>query len=175
MSTVPSDGRGQWTVRDFSRTDGTAPRPSVPSCPWTDGDFAVRPRPQWSRTDGTVDFTGFNHSSPGQFTNLGYCPITRLAVSYLSFKGLCSLIRGVNPLCCASYREACIFDFNRNFIGFLFLESDTTPDTRREFNDLRVLHIPRKSRIILIKRHHVSLSDNRFVYRMRYNLEMHNH
>jgi len=117
----------------------------------------------------------FNHSSPGQCTNLGYCLITRHAVSYLSFKGLCPLIRGTNPPCCASYREACIFDFNRNFIGFPFFESDTTPDTRREFNDLRVMHIPRKSRIILIKRHHVSLSDNRFVYRMRYNLEMHIH
>jgi len=31
MSTVPSDGRGRWAVRDFSRTDGTAPRPSVSS------------------------------------------------------------------------------------------------------------------------------------------------
>jgi len=31
MSTVPSDGRGRWAVQDVPRTDGTAPRPSVPS------------------------------------------------------------------------------------------------------------------------------------------------
>ena len=37
MSTVPSDGRGRWAVRDFPRTDGTAPRPSVPSLLHNDG------------------------------------------------------------------------------------------------------------------------------------------
>jgi len=40
ISTVPSDGRGRWAVRDFSRTDGTAPRPSVPSLLHNDGPTA---------------------------------------------------------------------------------------------------------------------------------------
>ncbi|KAF8245020.1 hypothetical protein K440DRAFT_646588 [Wilcoxina mikolae CBS 423.85] len=37
ISTVPSDGRGRWAVRDFPRTDGTAPRPAVPSLLHNDG------------------------------------------------------------------------------------------------------------------------------------------
>jgi len=37
ISTVPSDGRGRWAVRDFPKTDGTAPRPSVPSLLHNDG------------------------------------------------------------------------------------------------------------------------------------------
>jgi hypothetical protein len=37
LSTVPSDGSPRPSVRNICRTDGTAPRPSVPSSPAEDG------------------------------------------------------------------------------------------------------------------------------------------
>jgi len=57
---LADNGRG-WLLRHhchlfLSSLKNTAP---FRSCPWMDGDFAIHPRPQWSRMDSMVDLTGY--------------------------------------------------------------------------------------------------------------------